>query len=62
MLLEHTEERRRVSKVEMEQLYSGSIEQQLEATQVFGLLLATRTQLEEDGTPAPQDAGSRALT
>ena len=62
MLLQHTEERRRVSKVEMEQLYSGSIEQQLEATQVFELLLATRTRLEEDGTPAPQDAGSRALT
>ena len=62
VLLENTEQRRRVSRVEMEHLYSGSMEQQLEVTQVFGLLLDTRTQLEEDGTPAPRDAGSHALT
>ena len=55
------EERKRVSRVEVEHLYSGTLLQQLEATKVFGLLLTTRTQLEERGTPAIPFAGSRAL-
>ena len=58
----HSEElRSRVSSVEVEHLYSGTLEQQLEVTKVFGVLLTTRTQQKEEGTPAALLAGSHAL-
>ena len=61
VLREHMAERSRVSTVKMEHIYSGTLEQQHEATQAFTLLLATREQL-EGGTPAALHAGSPALT
>ena len=61
VLREHSEEERsRVCRVEVEHLYTGTLEHQLEATKVFGLLLTTRAKLEEEGTPAAQLAGSHA--
>ena len=61
VLREHSEEERsRVCRVEVEHLYTWTLEQQLEATKVFGLLLTTRAKLEEEGTPAAQLAGSHA--
>ena len=62
VLREHSEEvRSRVSRVEVEHLYSGTLEQQLEVTKVFGVLLTTRTKQKEEGTPAALLAGSHAL-
>ena len=61
VLLEHTVDRRRVARVQLEHLYSSTVELQLEATKVFGLQLAMRTQLEDSGTPAARHAGSLAL-